>query len=117
MMEKCFALNLMLQVNLGEVITRYKKTVRGTEESVLDYFVVCQELFQNIMKMYVDEQRKYVLTRFYKHKTDTSTVDSDHNVMVLYFSFKWCPKKKWTEKKYLTSEILSPSKYLKKKLQ
>ena len=44
--DKCFG-----------IITRFKKTKRGTEESVIDYFVVCQELFQNIVKMLVDEQR------------------------------------------------------------
>ena len=79
--DKCFG-----------VITRYKETVRGTERSVLDYFVVCQELFQNIMKMVIDEQRHYVLTRFYKRKTTTTTVPSDHNIMALYLNFKWCQK-------------------------
>ena len=47
--DKCFG-----------VITWFKKTIRGTEESVLDYFVVCQELFQNIIKMDIDEQRRHV---------------------------------------------------------
>ena len=74
------------------VITRFKKTKRGDEKSVLDYFVVCQELFQNIVKMLVDEERKYVLSRFYKLKNRTSVVESDHNVMALYLSFKWSQK-------------------------
>ena len=59
---------------------------------MLDYFVICEELFQNIIKMDIDEQRRYVLTRFYKQKTRTLTVESDHNIMVLYFNFKWCQK-------------------------
>ena len=74
------------------VITRYKKTARRTEESVLDYFVVCQGLFQNILKMVIDEERKYVLSRFYKYKNKTSTVESDHNIELLYLSFKWNQK-------------------------
>ena len=48
--DKCFG-----------IITRFKKTKRGTEESVIDYFVVCPELFQNIVKMMIDEQRIHVL--------------------------------------------------------
>ena len=46
------------------IITRIKKTVRGVEQSVIDYFVVCLELFQKIVKMTVDESRIYVLSRF-----------------------------------------------------
>ena len=46
------------------IITRIKKTVRGVEQSVIDYFVVCLELFQMIVKMTVDESRIYVLSRF-----------------------------------------------------
>ena len=45
-----------------------------------------------IMKMVIDEQRHYVLTRFYKHKTTTTKVPSDHNIMALYLNFKWCQK-------------------------
>ena len=74
------------------VITRFRKTANRTEESVLDYFVVCQELYQNIVKMLIDEEREYVLSRFYKYKHKTSTVESDHNVLVLYLSFKWNQK-------------------------
>ena len=74
------------------IITRFKKTARRTEESVLDYFVVCEELFQKITKMVIDEERQYVLSRFYKYKHKTSTVESDHNLMVLYLSFKWNQK-------------------------
>ena len=29
------------------VITRFKKTINGQEKSILDYYIVCQELFQN----------------------------------------------------------------------
>ena len=42
--------------------------------------------------MVIDEQRKYVLSRLYKYKHKTSTVESDHNIMVLYLNFKWNQK-------------------------
>ena len=63
--------------------------MRGEEQSVLDYFLVCNDLYQNILKMTIDENRQYVLSRFYKYKTRTSTVESDHNILVLLLSFKW----------------------------
>ena len=50
------------------VITRYKKTVKGVEQSVLDYFIVCQDLYQHILEMKIDEERQYVLSRFYRNK-------------------------------------------------
>ena len=70
------------------IITRYKKTVKGVEQSVIDYFVVCQELYKNVLKMQIDDKRQYVLSRFYKYKTKTTTVESDHNILILYLSFK-----------------------------
>jgi exonuclease III len=82
------------------VITRMKKTVRGVERSVLDYFVVCLELFQKIVKMTVDESRQYVLSRFYKYKTKTTTVESDHNPLILELNFKWNQKIKVDRKEF-----------------
>jgi hypothetical protein len=63
----------MIIVNATEkctgIITRMKKTVNGVEQSVLDYFVVCFDLFQKMTKMTVDESRQYVLARFYRYIT------------------------------------------------
>ena len=56
--EKCLGL-----------ITRIKNTKRGQEESVIDYFVVCRDLFEKVEKMTIDENREYVLTKFCKLKT------------------------------------------------
>ena len=89
--DKCFG-----------TITRYKKTKRGTEESVIDFFIVCEELFQNIVKMLIDEQRQYVLSRFYKCKNRISIVESDHNLLVLYLSFKWSQTMKVERKEIYT---------------
>ena len=64
-------------------ITRYKNTVRGEEKSILDYFIVCQELYRKVEKLIIDEERKHVLARFYKNKYKTTCVESDHNLMIL----------------------------------
>ena len=74
------------------VITRIKNTIRGLEESAIDYFVVCRLLFEKVSKMTIDEDRNHVLTRFYKYKTKTSTVESDHNLLFLELHIKWNQK-------------------------
>ena len=73
-------------------ITRYRKTKNAEEKSVLDYFVVCQDLYKSVSKMFVDEERKYVLTKFFKCKKQTITTESDHNVLVLYLDIKFSSK-------------------------
>ena len=74
------------------LITRTRNTSRSQEESVIDFFVVCREMFEKVLKMTIDEDRKYVLTKFYKYKTKTSIVESDHNLMKLELVFKWNQK-------------------------
>ena len=69
-----------LKEKCSGIITRMKKTKRGTEESVIDYFIVCEELFESVVKMEIDEKRRYTLSRFYKSKNKTSVVESDHNI-------------------------------------
>ena len=46
------------------VITRYRKTTIKTEESVLDFFIVCEKFFTYNTSMLVDEARKFPLTKF-----------------------------------------------------
>ena len=45
----------MIIVNATE-----KCTVHGVEQSFIDFFVICFDLFQKIVKMTVDESRHYV---------------------------------------------------------
>ena len=71
------------------LITRYKKTIKGEEKSILDYFIVCRQLYQKIQNMVIDEERKYVLSRFYKTKNITRCVESDHNPLILNLRLDW----------------------------
>ena len=73
-------------------ITRIKNTIKGNEESAIEYFIVCRGLYEKVVKMIIDEERRYVLTKFYKYKTTTTTVESDQNLLVLVLSFKWNQK-------------------------
>ena len=46
------------------VITRLRDKNGKMEKSVIDYFIVCQAFYSLIISMLVDEERKYVLTKF-----------------------------------------------------
>ena len=74
------------------IITRYKKTVRGEEKSILDYFIVCRQLYQKIQQMTIDEERRFVLSRFYKTKNAIKCVESDHNLLILQLRLGWDQK-------------------------
>ena len=71
------------------IITRMRVKGNKTEQSVLDYFVVCQDLYTLCLSLLVDEERKYVLKRFYKKKDLTKVVKSDHNPLFLYLNIPW----------------------------
>ena len=74
------------------LITRYKKTKAGEEKSVIDFFIVCEELFKKVVSMVVDDDRKHVLATFRKYKKSSVVVESDHNVLILNLKFHWSPK-------------------------
>ena len=73
-------------------ITRKRVTVNGTEESILDYFVFCQELFLLLNSMKVDENQTYVLTKYSKKKGQTVVTKSDHNLLYCEFRQPWNDK-------------------------
>ena len=48
------------------VVTRHRKTVHSTEESVIDYFIVCSNFLKLIKKMKIDEEKKFCLSSYSK---------------------------------------------------
>ena len=73
-------------------ITRSKNKKTRHEKSILDYFGVCQEFFQLIKQMFVDEDKKYVLKRHYKARGQVKVVESDHNPIYLLIDLPWDTK-------------------------
>ena len=71
-------------------ITRKRTTVNSTEESVIDHFIVCDRMYSYIVKLQIDEARKYCLTKF-TNKTGSKTCvkESDHNTLILELNKKW----------------------------
>ena len=79
------------------VITRFRKTINSTEQSVLDYFIVCKQFFKLILKMMVDEQRKYPLTKYSTRGGKKEVKESDHNPLFLKLQLKWSTLNKKSE--------------------
>jgi exonuclease III len=71
------------------VITRQRITKTNTELAILDYMLVCQELYQFFVKMEIDDSRKYTLTKYATSKGVKSKVLSDHNPMFAKFNIKY----------------------------
>ena len=71
------------------VITRFRKTINGVEESVIDFFIVCRQFFNLINSLYIDEKRVFALTKFSDKKGNKSIKESDHNTMVLNLKASW----------------------------
>ena len=67
-------------------ITRERKTVKGTEKSILDFFIVCDQMLPYIQRMRVDEERKHSLTRY--GVGNELVKESDHNLLILDINMK-----------------------------
>ena len=71
-------------------VTRYRETVNNIEESILDHFIVCREMFKVVTEMVIDEAGVYSLTKFAnKSGTRTSVKPSDHRTMFLTTDLSW----------------------------
>ena len=73
-------------------ITRSRVTINGHEKSVLDYFVMCQQLYLLSSSMKIDEARTMVLTRYSKINGQTVVKKSDHNLLYCHFKQNWNTK-------------------------
>ena len=55
--------------------TRYRVTKTSTEVAILDYMLVCQELYQHFLSLFIDEGRKYTLTKYATTKVAKKKVE------------------------------------------
>ena len=70
------------------VITRRRATKKRIEESAIDVVLVSGDMIETIVKMEIDEARKYVLTKVTKTKKGFKVQDSDHNTILTEFNLK-----------------------------
>ena len=71
------------------VITRHRKTTVGEEQSILDLFIVCQQILPHIKHMQIDHKGEYWLTNFSAKKRTNKVTNFDHYpvILVLDMSF------------------------------
>ena len=74
------------------LITRRRNTVRGMEESTIDFFIVCPRLFVMIEKMIIHEQRFLSLTKYASRGGKRSIKDSDHLILEMVVNSSWNSK-------------------------
>ena len=53
------------------------------EESVLDFFVVCDRVLPYVTKMEIDENKKYVLTNYEPARKGGKASDTDHATQIM----------------------------------
>ena len=92
MFENFLLENDLIVVNGLEIcegkITRFQETVNRTEQSIIDFFVICRRFLPFVNKMVVDEERKHVLTKFCTKRGVKSIKESDHNTLILELNQK-----------------------------
>ena len=71
------------------LITRRRETTESVEESIIDHLIISNDLVGDFESLCVDEDRKHVLTKITKTKNGVITKESDHNVLISKFYFKW----------------------------
>ena len=75
------------------LITRSRKTVKGLEESVIDFFIICDIVRPFLCKMKIDEKKINGLTNFHPAKMGRKVIESDHNPMIMELDLTYCKKK------------------------
>ena len=70
------------------LITRSRIRGGKTEESVLDFFMICNRVLPFLTKMVIDEKKKYVLTNYQAVKRTGKAIDSDHNTQYMDLDLK-----------------------------
>ena len=71
------------------LITRRRVTKESVEESIIDHLIISDDLKDIFENLIIDEERKHVLTKISKTKAGIITKESDHNVLISKFKFKW----------------------------
>ena len=72
-------LNVVNSLNLCEgLITRRRSRNGKIEESVLDFFIVCDLILPFVTRMVIDEEKNYVLTNYQQVRKGGKSTDTDH---------------------------------------
>ena len=75
--------------NCEGIITRSRLREGMLEESVLDFFVICNKILPFLSKMVIDERKKHILTNYQRVKRDGKASDSDHYTQYMDLNLKY----------------------------
>ena len=65
--------------------------MNNLEESVLDFFIICDKLLPFVKSLQIDEEKCHSLTNFNPRK---KIIESDHNTMILELSLQFLKRGK-----------------------
>ena len=77
-----------LELSKG-LITRRRDTIKGVEESVIDFFMVNERMLQYVTKMRVDEEEQYALSNLAQKKKTKKSINSDHRTLILELNIQF----------------------------
>ena len=80
------------------IITRARSTIVGVEKSVIDFLVVCEELFAHMNEMTIDENSNYPIESHRKIGNKVKVTKSDHNMIIGIFLLKTLKEEKETRR-------------------
>ena len=81
------------------LITRSRTTVNGTEKSVIDFVITCEELFALMIEMVVDEKKEYTVAKYSKQGNKIIVTETDHNMNIIKFNLSMSKHHDRTERK------------------
>ena len=75
------------------LITRSRLKGNKSEESILDFFIVCSKVLPYITQMVIDEEKQYILTNYRNIKNRGKATDSDHFTQYLDLDLEFIKEK------------------------
>ena len=70
-------------------ITRSRITQEITEESIIDFVIVSEDLVENVENMIIDENKEHAIAKIEMTKNGRKVTYSDHNVILTNMNISW----------------------------
>ena len=70
------------------LITRARNKNGKLEESIIDFFVVCNKVLPYVKKMVIDVKKEFILTNYERMKLDGKVIDTDHYTQYIELDFE-----------------------------
>ena len=75
-------------------ITRKRKYLSETKESIIDFYVVCERVLPHIKSMKIDNGKTHILTNYHNIDSTGSAVNSDHFPLTMEVQLETEPQKR-----------------------